>query len=140
MIHGEEPVEVGGGGNDRDGPTDCGNLLGQFIGPAQVPAEERNGKPLHLIHHNHGRVCGFAPYIRSDSPDGNARRPYKNQGVPRLKMFLRPAVQCPALITTDSLTVQRPGQPLRQGLTLFGERNQVNHGCPSRKPVVKDGS
>ena len=80
-VHGEQTVDVGGGGHRRLSAGEGGHPPGQLVGAPHVPGEEGDHKPPRLVHTDHGGVGKLVPHMGGNGPHGDPRRPHKYQGV-----------------------------------------------------------
>ena len=140
LIHGEHAADVGGGGHGRHRAADRANLPGQVIRPAQMAAENGDGKVPALIHHHHGRVRGFAFDVGRDGAHRNAGRPYKYQCAARHKIPPGPLAQILRPGAAAGLAPQGVRQMTGQSRSAFCKGNKLySHSDASRNSVEKAG-
>ena len=69
------------------------HIIGQIIGPSDMPRKKRDDKLSCLVHHQDSRVHIFSLKIGGDGPYSDPRSAYKDKGIFSGKSFFRPTSQ-----------------------------------------------
>ena len=136
FVEGKDAVSVGGGGDDRLGAAEKGDLPRQRVCAAEVPGKKRDREARALVHRHHGGVGGLARQIGRRCTHRDARRADEDQGPAFGEGPAGPFTQRNAVPRVRDLTAEGGAEPLRQGAAFFGEGEPGDlsafHALPSR--------
>ena len=141
VVHRKKAVDIGGGGDHRQGAAGPGELHRQGVGAAQMAGQDGDGVGAQLVHHHHGGVAGLADHVGGDGPDGDA------YGADEQKGFVAgETVRCPGRQFAVAAAVQRHvrhrrHEPMAQGHAGVGKGDGGDGHClASRNSVEKSAA
>ena len=150
-IHGENPGEVGGGGDDRRSAGRIGDPGRQCVRSPGVPRQQRHGVFSPFVDRDDRRVGQFVPDEGRDRTHRDAARADKHDAAGVGKRPFRPVAQAPSGVprAPENRDLGRGAprvresfrQPVRQLRAPSGKRRDRELHCSaSRKPWEKAGS
>ena len=83
-------THIGRRRDDRNTSESRRKVLYHFIGPADVPGQQRDAELSSLVYHNDRRIRALIPNVRRDRANRDARCSYKNEGVAGVKALTGP--------------------------------------------------